>query len=128
MGGRLIIVVSALAAIVCKAAPEPDALPAHPKLVYRQIGGGYTLGLETGRLDKTFFLCNPSKANCMSTTEIGWRKPFIIYRGGAVLMRTYNTIDTTDVRHRPSPNLLQNVPRYSAAAAWEKLSPTKPLW
>jgi len=112
-------------------APRGDAaekLPTHPKLVYRQIGGGYSLALELGRQPQTFFLCGPSKTDCISTTEIGWRKPFIIYRSGATLTRDYNVIDTTGMKHRESPKYLETVPRYPAAVAWKRLSPTRSLW
>lgn len=105
-----------------------EKLSWHPKLVHRQIGGGYTLALESARRDKTFFLCAPDKTSCISTKEIRWRKPFIIFRDGNLIRRSYSVIDTTGVRHSESPNYLKTVPVYPAAVAWEKLSPTRPLW
>jgi len=60
--------------------------------------------------------------------EIGWRKPFIIFRTGAVLMRNFNVIDTTGMKHSESPKYLKTVPLYPVAVAWEKLSPTRALW
>lgn len=117
--------IATILAVPCRAA---EKLPTHPKLVYRQIGGGYTLALEMDRRPKTFFLCGANKTDCISTKEIGWRKPFIIIRSGAVLMRSYSVIDTTGMKHSESANYLKTAPRYPAAVAWEKLSPTKPLW
>ena len=128
MKAKLIVVASVLAAIICGAAPLPAKINWHPKLVYRHIGGGYWLAKELGRTDQTFFLCGPTKTDCIGTKEIGWRKPFIIIRSGAVLTRSYDVIDTTSLKHRESAKYLESVPRYPAAVAWDKLSPTKPLW
>ena len=125
---RVIIAVSALATALAVPSPAAEKLPAHPKLVYRQIGGGYTLALEVDRREKTFFLCSPNRTDCISTKEIGWRKPFIIFRTGAVLMRSFNVIDTTGMKHSESPKYLKTVPLYPVAVAWEKLSPTRALW
>lgn len=110
------------------AAPEPDKLSWHPKFVYRQIGGGYTLALEKDREPKTFFVCGPNKTNCISTTEIGWHKPFIIFRTGDLKRRSETAVDTTTAKGRAPDQHLKTVPRYPAAIAWEKLSPTQPLW
>ena len=110
------------------ALPLGDKLSWHPKFVYRQIGGGYTLALEKDRQPKTFFVCEPNKTNCISTKEIGWRKPFIIYRKGDLMRPSYAAVDTTRMKHSESAQHLNSVPRYPAAVAWEKLSPTRPLW
>jgi len=111
------------------ALPVEEKLSWHPKFVYRQIGGGYTLALEKDRLPKTFFVCAPNKTNCISTKEIGWRKPFIIYRTGDLMRRSGSVIDTTGMKHPESPpKYLKTVPCYPAGVAWEKLSPTRPLW
>jgi hypothetical protein len=125
---RLILLLIALVAILVMPSRAAEKLPAHPKLVYRQIGGGYMLALEAGRRDKTFFVCHPDKTDCISTKEIGWKKPFIIFRGGSLIGRDYGVIDTTGVKQSGSANYLKSVPRYPAAVAWEKLSPTKALW
>jgi hypothetical protein len=125
---RVIIAVSVLATSLALPSRAAEKLPAHPKLVYRQIGAGYTLALEAARRDKTFFLWRPGKTDCISTKEIGWRKPFIIIRDGSLIRRGYSVIDTTGVRHSESPKYLKTVPLYPAAVAWEKLSPTRPLW
>jgi hypothetical protein len=131
---RVIIAVSILAttlAIACRAA---EKLPTHPQLVYRQIGAGYTLALETGRRDKTFFLCQPGKTGCISTKAIGWRKPFIIIRDGAVISPGFFVYDTEAKKYLHAvdqsalPSYLKNTPLDSAAVAWQKLSPTRPLW
>ena len=126
---RLIILLSVLGiAFLTVPSRAAEKLTWHPKLVYRQIGGGYTLALEAARRDKTFFLCAPNKTDCISTKEIGWRKPFIIFRTGAVLMRNFSVIDTTGMKHSESPKYLKTVPLYPVAVAWEKLSPTRALW
>src|SRR2546430_2495369 len=80
----VIIAAGLLATVLALPARAAEKLPAHPKLVYRQIGGGYLLALELERRDKTFFLCYPNKTDCISVTAIGWRKPFIIHRAGGV--------------------------------------------
>ena len=130
---RVIIILSVLAfalALPCRAA---EKLPAHPKLVYRQIGAGWKLALETGRKEKTFFLCQPGETNCISTKAIGWRKPFIIIRDGAILSPRFSVFDTESQKyvngpHEALPSYLKNIPLDPAAVAWQKLSPTRPLW
>ncbi|MEY2482208.1 MAG: hypothetical protein QOK24_736 [Verrucomicrobiota bacterium] len=125
---RALIAVSVLATSFANPSRAAEKLTWYPKLVHRQIGGGYTLALELNRQPKTFFLCGPSKTDCISTKEIGWRKPFIIIRGGSLVGRDYDVVDTTGMRHRESPNYLKTVPVYPAAVAWDKLSSTKALW
>ena len=98
--------VALLATILALPARGAEKLPTHPKLVYRQIGAGFTLALETGRREKAFFFCLPGKTDCVSTSEIGWRKPFIIIRSGSLIGRDYNVIDTTGARHSESANYL----------------------
>jgi len=106
----------------------------HPKLVYRQIGGGYTLAAETARRDKTFFFCAPGKTDCISTKAIGWRKPFIIIRSGDLIQPSYGVVDTSSTaktKHWMTKSLeshLKTIPIYPAAVAWEKLGPTTSLW
>ena len=124
----LIVVMSVIAASMATALPVTEQLSWHPKFVYRQIGGGYTLALEKGRQPKTFFVCAPNKIDCIATKEIGWRKPFIIYRTGDLMRRSEGVVDTTTGKHQEADQHLKSVPRYSAAAAWEKLSPTRALW
>ena len=124
----LIAIISVLAASMVAALPVEERLSWHPKFVYRQIGGGYTLALEKDRQPKTFFVCEPNKTNCISTQEIGWRKPFIIYRKGDLMRPRYAAVDTTRMKHSESARYLETVPRYPAAVAWEKLNPTRPLW
>jgi hypothetical protein len=123
-----IAIMSIFAASIAAALPLTEKLSRPPKFVYRQIGGGYTLALEKDRQPKTFFVCAPNKINCLSTKEIGWQKPFIIYRTGDLMRRSGSVIDTTGRKHSKAPKFLQKVPCYPAAAAWEKLSPTRPLW
>jgi hypothetical protein len=125
---RRIIALCTIAMILAIPSRAAEKLTWHPKLMYRQIGGGYMLALEMDRRPKTFFLCAPNKTECISTKEIGWRKPFIIIRSGAVLMPSYSVIDTTGMKHSESASYLKTVPRYPAAVAWEKLRSTKPLW
>ena len=114
----------------CRAA---EKLPAQPKLVYRQIGAGYTLALETARRDKTFFLCLPDKTDCISATAIGWRKPFIVTRVGGV-RPGFDVFDTSSkkyahaVNQEALPSYLKNIPLYPTAVAWEKLTSTRALW
>src|SRR2546430_13197310 len=86
---RVIIAVSVLATVLAVPSRAAEKLTWHPKLVYRQLGGGYTLALEAARRDKTFFLFAPNKTDCISTKEIGWRNPFIIFRTGDVWIRTF---------------------------------------
>lgn len=111
-----------------------EKLPKHPKLVHRQLGGGWTLALEAGRREKTFFLCRPGETDCISTKAIGWRKPFIIIRDGGVFSPGFNVFDTSSkkfehaAKHEALPSYLKNIPLYPAAVAWQKLSPTRPLW
>lgn len=128
---RAIIAGSVLAVtlvIPCRAA---EKLPKHPKLVHRQLGGGFTLALEGARRDKTFFLCLPGKTDCISTTTIGWKKPFIIT---GIASLGYNVYNTSTKKSGHPTNLsavrryLKDTPLYSAAAVWEKLSPTRALW
>jgi hypothetical protein len=130
---RVIMAVSVLAMTLATPCRAAEKLPSHPKLVYRQIGAGYTLALETGRRDKTFFLCAPYKTFfCISTVAIGWRKPFIVTRTGSVApgFDVYDTSkkDGNAVHHSALPSYLKNIPLYPAAVAWEKLSPTRALW
>jgi hypothetical protein len=130
---RVIIAVSLLAAALAMPSRAAEKLPAVPKLVYRQIGAGFTLALEAARQKKTFFLCDPDKTVCISMTEIGWKKPFIITRAGGVLPG-FDVIDTSAAKDRQAahhsvlPGYLRNVPLYPPAVAWEKLSPTRALW
>jgi hypothetical protein len=123
-----VIVISVLAAFLAAALPVPEKLSPHPKFIYRQIGGGYTLALEKDRQPKTFFLCEPNKTNCISTTEIGWRKPFIIYRNGDLMRASYSVVDTATMKRSDLDQYLKTVPRYSVGVAWDKLSPIRPLW
>lgn len=130
---RVIIAVTVLATALAMPSRAAEKLPAHPKLVYRQIGAGFTLALEAAPRDKTFFLCAPYKTFfCISTTAIGWRKPFIVTRtdGVASGFDVYDTSkkDGHAVHHSELPSPLKNVPLYPAAVVWEKLSPTKPVW
>jgi hypothetical protein len=130
---RLITIVSVLATTLAMPARAAEKLPAHPKLVYRQIGAGYTLALEAARRDKTFFLCAPDKTSCISTTAIGWRNPFIVTRTGGVAPG-FDVYDTSSKKHGHAgnqsalPSYLLNIPLDPAAVAWEKLSPTRALW
>jgi hypothetical protein len=124
----VIVLMSVFAASIATALPVPDKLSPHPKFVYRQIGGGYTLAMEKDRQPKTFFLCEPNKTNCISTKEIGWRKPFIIFRNGDLMRASYSYIDTTMMKGSALDQYLKAVPRYSVGVAWEKLSPIRPLW
>lgn len=131
---RAIIAVSLFAATFAMTSRAAEKLPAHPKLVYRQIGGGFTLALEAARREKTFFLCRPGKTDCISTKAIGWRKPFIIIRDGAILSPGFNVFDTSSKKFEQAanqsalPSYLKNIPLDPAAVAWQKLSPTKPVW
>ena len=124
---QLTLLAGALVAIFALPARAEEKFSWHPKLVYRQLGGGWTLALETGRPDKTFFVCQPNKTDCISVTAIGWRKPFILYRAGMGGTRV-SVSDTTGVKHSESPQYLKTVPVYPAAVAWEKLSATRALW
>jgi hypothetical protein len=130
---RVMMVVSGLAMTVAITSRAAEKLPAHPKLVYRQIAAGWTLALESNRREKTFFLCDPSKTNCISTKEVGWRKPFIIARDGSLVGRGYSIVDTSSSKSAGAVNKslashLKTIPIYPPAVAWEKLSPTKTLW
>jgi hypothetical protein len=130
---RVIIAVSLLAATIAMPSRAAEKLPAHPKLVYRQIAAGFTLALESNRREKTFFLCDSSKTACISTREVGWRKPFIIVRDGSLLGRGYSVVDTSSNRSAGPVNKslvsdLRTIPMYPAAVAWEKLSPKKAVW
>ena len=130
---RVIITVSVLATTLAMPSRAAEKLPAHPKLVWRQIGAGYTLALEAARRDKTFFLCAPNKTSCISTTAIGWRKPFIITRAGGVAPG-FGVYDTSSKKYGHAvddsalPSYLKNIPLYPAAIAWQKLSPSRALW
>lgn len=129
---RLIIAIGVLAtafAPPCRA----EKLTWYPKLIHRQLGGGWTLALETGRREKTFFLCAPGKTDCISTKEAGWRKPFILVRDGSLISRGYSVVDTSSPKAAGPVNKslageLKTIPVYPAAVAWKKLSPTRPLW
>lgn len=130
---RVIIIVGILTttfAMPCRAA---EKLPAHPKLVYRHIAAGHTLALETNRREKTFFLCDATKSACISTKEVGWRKPFIIIRDGNLVGRGYSVVDTASARSagpvsKSLASDLKTIPLYPAAVAWQKLSATRALW
>ena|SRR5688572_26279388 len=129
----VIIIVSVLGPALTLPCRAAEKLPVHPKLVHRQIAAGHTLALEANRREKTFFLCDRSKTNCISTREVGWRKPFIIVRDGNLLGRGYSVVDTASSRSagavsKSLASQLQTIPIYPAAVAWKKLSPTKPLW
>jgi len=123
-------VLAAALALPCRAA---EKLPEHPKLGHRQIAAGFTLALESNRREKTFFLCDASKTSCITTKEVGWRKPFIIIRDGSLIGRGYSVVDTASNRSEGPVNKslassLKTIPIYPAAVAWQKLSATKPLW
>ena len=124
----VVVLMSVLAAMVAAALPVAERLSSQPKFIYRQIGGGYTLALEKDRQPKTFFLCEPNKTNCISTKEIGWRKPFIIYRNGDLMRASYSVVDTSTMKRSDLDQYLKTVPRYAGGVAWEKLSPIRPLW
>jgi hypothetical protein len=124
----VIAMLSFLATAIAPALPITGKLSWHPKFVYRQIGGGYTLALEKDRQPKTFFVCAPNKTDCISTKEIALRKPFIIFRTGDLMRRSGNVIDTTGAKHSEVPRYLKTVPCYSAEVVWKRLSPTRPLW
>ena len=127
MGALLVIVVGLTASVPVEQSNW------HPKLVYRQIGGGYSLALELNRQPKTFFLCAANKTDCMSVTAIGWRKPFIIIRTGGEAPG-FDVLNTSSKKSKhfmtesAFPSYVQGIPLSSTSAAWEKLSPTKPLW
>jgi hypothetical protein len=125
---KLIVMMNLIAASMAAALPVEETQSWHPKFVYRQIGGGYTLAVEKDRRPKTFFVCEPNKTNCISTKEIGWRKPFIIYQTGDLMRRSEGVVDTTTGKHPEADQHLKSVPRYPVAVAWGKLSPTRPLW
>ena len=130
---RVIITLSVLATSLAMPARAAEKLPAHPKLVYRQIAAGWTLALESNRREKTFFLCDASKTSCISTMEVGWRKPFIIFGDGNLVRRGYSVVDTSSNRSAGAVNKslassLKTIPMYTPAVAWEKLSPTRALW
>jgi hypothetical protein len=130
---RVIIAVGLLATTLTMQSRAAEKLPAHPQLVYRQIGAGWTLALQAARRDKTFFLCQPGKTDCISATAIGWRKPFIITRVGG-LAPGFDVYDTESKKHLHAvdqsalPSYLKNIPLDPAAVAWQKLSPTRALW
>jgi hypothetical protein len=130
---RLTITVCLLATTLAMPSRAAEKLSAHPKLVWRQLGGGYTLALEAARRDKTFFLCTPDKTFCISTTAIGWRKPFIITRAGGVAPG-FDVFDTSSkkyghaVNQSALPSYLKNIPLYPAAVVWQQLSPARALW
>ena len=133
---RVIIAVCVLATALAMPCRAAEKLPAHPKLVHRQLVGGYTLALEAARRDKTYFLCLPGKTSCISTTVIGWKKPFIITQDGSVppASPAYVIYNASPKKSAHAANLsalrryLKDTPLYSAAALWEKLSPTRTLW
>jgi len=131
---RVILTISVLATALAMPSRAAEKLSWHPKLIHRQLGGGYTLALEMDRQPKTFFLCAPGKTDCISTKEVGWKKPFIIIRSGAVMQPSYGVIDTSstaNTKHWMNKSLeshLKTIPLYPAAVAWEKLSPTRALW
>jgi hypothetical protein len=131
---RLIVAISVLATALTVPCRGAEKLPAHPQLVYRQIGAGWTLALEAARRDKTFFLCHPGRTDCISTKAIGWRKPFIIIRDGAVMSPGFGVYDTESKKYLPAvdqsalPSYLKNISLDPAAVAWQKLSPTRPVW
>jgi hypothetical protein len=130
---KVIIAASVLAMTLAVPSRAAEKLPSHPKLVYRQIAAGWTLALESNRREKTFFLCDSSKINCISTREVGWRKPFIIVRDGSLVGRGYSVVDTSSPTSAGAVNKslashLKTIPRYTPAVAWEKLSPTRPVW
>lgn len=130
---KTIIAVGILAVTLAMPSRAAEKLPAHPKLVYRQIGAGYTLALETERRGKTFFLCLPDKTDCISATAIGWRKPFIITRVGG-MAPGLGVWDTALKKYGHAadqsalPSYLKNIPLDPAAVAWQKLSPARPAW
>lgn len=133
LSARVIVAVGVLAMTLARPSRAAEKLPAHPKLVYRQIAAGWTLALESNRREKTFFLCDSSKTSCISTKEVGWRKPFVLVRDGSLIGRTYNVVDTASARsagpvNKSLASSLKTIPLYPAAVAWEKLSPTRPLW
>jgi hypothetical protein len=131
---RVIIIVSLLATALAMPSRAAEKLPAHPQLAYRPIGAGWTLALEAARRDKTFFLCQPGKTDCISTKAIGWRKPFIIIRDGGLMSPGFGVYDTESnkyghaVNQGALPSYLKNIPLHPAAVAWQKLSPTRPVW
>lgn len=125
---RAIVAASVLATALARPSRAAEKLPAHPKLVYRQIAAGYTLALEADRRDKTFFLCGPGKTDCISTKEVGWRKPFIIIRDGNLIQPGYSVCDTSSSNSRGPVNKslashLKTIPLYPAAVAWKKPPP-----
>jgi hypothetical protein len=133
LSARVVIIVSVLVMGLVIPSRAAEKLPAHPKLVYRQIAAGWTLALESNRREKTFFLCDSSKTACISTKEVGWRKPFIIIRDGNLVRRGYSVVDTSSSRSAGAVNKslassLKTIPIYPPAVTWEKLSPTRALW
>jgi hypothetical protein len=130
---RVAIAVGLLATTIAMPSRAAEKLPAHPKLVHRQIARGWTLALESNRRKKTFFLCDSSKTACISTREVGWQKPFILIRDGDLMRRGYSVVDTSSDRSAgPVPksvaSYLKTIRIYDPAVAWQKLSPTRPLW
>ena len=130
---KAIITIGVLAASIALPSPGAESLPAHPKLVHRQIGGGWTLALEGGRQVKTFFVCAPNRTDCVSTKAVGWRKPFIIVQDGNVFSPGHNAVNTETHKfvNGPGsrlPSYLKSVPVYPAAVAWERLGATKRQW
>ena len=130
---RVIITVGVLATLALPSRAA-EKLPANPKLVHRQIAAGYTLGQEAARREKTFLLCLPDKTVCISRAAIGWRKPFIVSRAGGTAPG-FDVFDTSSgkpagegMTYWKLPSYLKNIPLHHPAVAWEKLSPTRPLW
>lgn len=127
MPAKLILLL-AVVAPVCHAAPIVEKMAAGPKLVYRQIGGGYSLAREVGRKDGAFFLCGPTRTDCIGTKEIGWKKPFIIFRSGDLMRVSYSAVDTRTRKGLKVDRYLKAIACSPGTVAWEKLSPTRPLW
>jgi hypothetical protein len=61
------------------------------------------------------------------------RKPFIITQAGGVAPG-FGVYDTESKKYRSAanqsalPSYLKNIPLSPAAVAWQKFSPTRPLW
>ena len=116
-----------LALFVCLSSCEGDLFGSNSK----EIAQGYRLK-RIGNPSR-FALLAPYETGGLIIDDIGWRKPFILFRAsGSEYWDRINTdraehIRISDAQRRSDPDL-RSIPIESAASAWNHLKQHKRIW
>ena len=119
-------VTTPLAGFLCLCACGLDLFGAN----FKEIAGSYRLKRING---PQFVFCLPRQDGGAIIDEIGWRRPFILFRDSG--SQYWDLIDTAHAQHtrisdaeRKSDPVLNSIQIEPAEAAWNRLQPHKRLW